>query len=175
MLFLSTLDNHKKQIQRTHQMRHKSDLQSFFSSVPVCQHSYMVFQDDYLRGTAEKCASQWLALHNIHPITAARKYFHYDVIAFKSEQQYRSSNRTEHSLQRLFISEKTTNSKDKIHCRYPQKCFWLCPCTLPRPQKPVTTTAAGRGCIVLVFSLLEPCDLLQKAFSLFNSISYFYN
>lgn len=47
MFLQSTSDNHKKLIQRTYQMRNEVDLQAFFSSVPICQLSYMVFQYDY--------------------------------------------------------------------------------------------------------------------------------
>lgn len=107
--FQSAFDSHKRQIQRTHQMRNEVDLYAFFSSVPVFFPTWFSSMIIFLRGAAEKCANQRLALHNIHPVNAARKYFHHDVIAFKSEQEYRSSDRTEHSFQKLLISEKITN------------------------------------------------------------------
>lgn len=98
MFFQSAFDNHKRQIQRTHQMRNEVDLYAFFSSVPVFFPAWFSSMIIFSRGAAEKCASQRLALHNIHPVNAARKYFHHDVIAFKSEQEYCSSGRTEHSF-----------------------------------------------------------------------------
>lgn len=106
MFFQSAFDNHKRQIQRTHQMRYEVDLYAFFSSGPVFFPTWFSSMIIFLRGAAEKCASQRLALHSIHPVNAARKYFHHDVIAFKPEQEYSSSDRTEHSFQRLLISEK---------------------------------------------------------------------
>lgn len=83
------------------------------------------------RSTAGKCARQRLALYNIHPGSTARKYFHHDVIAFKCEQENGSSDRTEHSSQRLFISENTSNKQKGIKsvCCDVQKCFELHLCT----------------------------------------------
>lgn len=80
--------------------------------MPTFLHGFPVWLS--LRGAAEKCAIQRLALENIHPVNAARKYFHHDVIAFKSEQEYLSSDRTEHSFQRLLISEKNDKQGARI-------------------------------------------------------------
>lgn len=71
---------------------------TFFSSVQVLflhesaqtlLHDFPIIGEiSFCKGrAAEKCAAQWITVHNIRPVYTAKKYFHHDVIKFKSVQQ----------------------------------------------------------------------------------------
>lgn len=153
--FQGASDNREKNVQTTHHMRNEVDLRAFFSSsVPVCQLCYMVLQFDYLKKALQR---------NVQPsdsrfITSTLLTLPENAFTLMSSQSCPgrsiaavTQNRTQPTKGFLFL--KTTgktrpNLKSAAVIHRTALDYGRARC-----QEHTSPTAAGRGRILIVFSL----------------------